>query len=180
MFLTEKSAIVEKKSNLINHYNNKIALEPVVVNGHLLTPKETVYLLSIENTSTTTTTTVRPWKPAGLIGEADSSSILEEIKPFLEGEHQNFETFRKNQSKNSHVLSSLQDEQGFLNTFVIRGFSDMFHKKKDNSVAEKSGNVDAQPVLSDAGKHYLLFKTILISNILNIAKFFKTQISKFK
>uniref|UniRef100_A0A915CPG8 Apple domain-containing protein n=1 Tax=Ditylenchus dipsaci TaxID=166011 RepID=A0A915CPG8_9BILA len=94
--------------------------EPIVINGHILSSKEVQDLVSREKTSSTTTTTVSPWHPAGLIGEESAASVEREIGASLEDK----------KKKTAHT--ALQDDQGFLNTFVMEGLNDIM---KDHSTS---------------------------------------------
>ncbi len=94
--------------------------EPVVVDGHILNPKQAQDLISRERTSSTTTTTAAPWSPAGLIG-GDTTAAAR---------------------NSSRQPSGFQDDHGFLNTFVLRGLSSMLNGEKRNYVdgqKEKGG-----------------------------------------
>lgn len=107
--------------------------EPIVINGHILSPIEVERLALYEHTSTTTTTTQAPWSPAGLIGEEEERS-----KKALHSES----STSSNAFRNRRPYSALQDDQGFLNTFVIQGLS---------SVKGNDKSVDMSPISKDEG-----------------------------
>ncbi|KAI6174429.1 hypothetical protein M3Y98_01189000 [Aphelenchoides besseyi] len=114
------------------------SVDPVVINGRLLTVDEIRSLINREQSTSTTTTTVKPWKPASqLFGASEEDE--EEIE---------LTTTKKTKPSTTQPHKRPQHDErsddGFLNTFLISGISSMIHgngdqeePEDDNSNAEK-------------------------------------------
>ncbi|KAH7703075.1 Protein H03E18.1 [Aphelenchoides avenae] len=90
-------------------------VDPIVVNGRLLTSGEAKALASYERTTTTTTTVTPPWKPAGAFGETSAGDAS------VPDQSDNTDDERESRQKTPEQL-----DEGFVNTFFIKGLSSMF------------------------------------------------------
>ncbi|KAI6243170.1 PAN-1 domain and Apple-like domain-containing protein [Aphelenchoides fujianensis] len=123
------------------------SMDPVVVNGRLLSADEIRSLLTREQSTTTTTTTAKPWKPASqLFGasdedEEDSSetTTTEKLKKKKKPEDSSAsDSSAAASSKRDPHRRPQHDEKadGFLNTFLISGISSMIHGADGESTKE--------------------------------------------
>ncbi|KAI6234184.1 hypothetical protein M3Y99_00825900 [Aphelenchoides fujianensis] len=126
----------EKKSNE-SETKTAESMDPVVVNGRLLSADEIRSLLTREQSTTTTTTTPKPWKPASqLFGasdedEEDSSETTTTEKPKkkkVEDSSASDSSASASNKRNPHRRPQHDEKaDGFLNTFLISGISSMIH-----------------------------------------------------
>ncbi|KAI6222644.1 hypothetical protein M3Y95_00915400 [Aphelenchoides besseyi] len=114
------------------------SVDPVVINGRLLTANEIRSLINREQSTSTTTTTVKPWKPASqLFGASEEDDEEAESTTTKKPKTSTTEPHKRPQHDE-------KSDDGFLNTFLISGISSMIHgngeqeqPEDDNTNAEK-------------------------------------------
>ncbi|KAI6190888.1 hypothetical protein M3Y97_00167700 [Aphelenchoides bicaudatus] len=130
--VNEKSAEEKVKEVFDSAASN---LDQIVVNGRLLSADEISKLKNHEFSSSTTTTTVKPWKPANpLFGSSE------------EDDEDNTATTKTPAINQPHRDSK---PNGFLNTFLIQGISSMIHQNDAlHPPKPKLGNLEKHSVFT--------------------------------
>ncbi|KAI6241850.1 hypothetical protein M3Y99_00287300 [Aphelenchoides fujianensis] len=133
----------EKKSNE-SETKTAESMDPVVVNGRLLSADEIRSLLTREQSTTTTTTTPKPWKPASqLFGASDedeedsSETTTTTQKPKKKKKAEDSSDSDSSAKRDPHRRPQHDEKaDGFLNTFLISGISSMIHGADGESTKE--------------------------------------------
>ncbi|CAD5235314.1 unnamed protein product [Bursaphelenchus xylophilus] len=126
-------------------------IDQVIINGRLLTPDEARQLLERERTTTTTTTPLPPWKPAshlfGATEEEDAEKMaVDEARQLVDELHHK------------------DPENGFLNTFFIRGLNNVIRGEEEQRLQD----LQPRPSQSDPIDQTHISKRVK-SNFLDIA-----------